>query len=145
MSFLRRWVKILNKKGFTLVEMLAVIAILALVMSLCVMGVVKVRNNALEKMLENKMNDLVGSAVLLGQQSEDLEEVCNVDGEVYNYCKIVTVKDLIEQKYYSSNMDLKNDVTNNSMLCDKLIVFRKNNRMNAKFINVYSNTENKTC
>lgn len=135
----------LNKKGFTLVEMLAVIAILALVMSLCVMGVVKVRNNALEKMLENKMNDLVGSAVLLGQQSEDLEEVCNIDGEVYNYCKIVTVKDLIEQKYYSSNMDLKNDVTNNSMLCDKLIVFRKNNRMNAKFINVYSNTENKTC
>lgn len=125
--------------------MLAVIAILALVMSLCVMGVVKVRNNALEKMLENKMNDLVGSAVLLGQQSEDLEEVCNIDGEVYNYCKIVTVKDLIEQKYYSSNMDLKNDVTNNSMLCDKLIVFRKNNRMNAKFINVYSNTENKTC
>lgn len=125
--------------------MLAVIAILALVMSLCVMGVVKVRNNALEKMLENKMNDLVGSAVLLGQQSEDLEEVCNVDGEVYNYCKIVTVKELIEQKYYSSNTDLKNDVTNNSMLCDKLIVFRKNNRMNAKFINVYSNTENKTC
>lgn len=125
--------------------MLAVIAILALVMSLCVMGVVKVRNNALEKMLENKMNDLVGSAVLLGQQSEDLEEVCNVDGVVYNYCKIVTVKELIEQKYYSSNMDLKNDVTNNSMLCDKLIVFRKNNRMNAKFINVYSNTENKTC
>ncbi len=125
--------------------MLAVIAILALVMSLCVMGVVKVRNNALEKMLENKMNDLVGSAVLLGQQSEDLEEVCNIDGEVYNYCKIVTVKDLIEQKYYSSNTDLKNDVTNNSMLCDKLIVFRKNNRMNAKFINVYSNTENKTC
>ena len=125
--------------------MLAVIAILALVMSLCVMGVVKVRNNALEKMLENKMNDLVGSAVLLGQQSEDLEEVCNIDGEVYNYCKVVTVKDLIEQKYYSSNMDLKNDVTNNSMLCDKLIVFRKNNRMNAKFINVYSNTENKTC
>ena len=60
--------------------MLAVIAILALVMSLCVMGVVKVRNNALEKMLENKMNDLVGSAVLLGQQSEDLEEVCNIDG-----------------------------------------------------------------
>lgn len=137
--------KILNKKGFTLVEMLAVIAILALVMGLCVMGVVKVRNNALEKMLENKMNDLVGSAVLLGQQSEDLEEVCNIDGEVYNYCKIVTVKELIEQKYYSSNMDLKNDVTNNSMLCDKLIVFRKNNRMNAKFINVYSNTENKTC
>lgn len=125
--------------------MLAVIAILALVMSLCVMGVVKVRNNALEKMLENKMNDLVGSAILLGQQSEDLEEVCNIDGEVYNYCKVVTVKDLIEQKYYSSNMDLKNDVTNNSMLCDKLIVFRKNNRMNAKFINVYSNTENKTC
>ncbi len=125
--------------------MLAVIAILALVMSLCVMGVVKIRNNALEKMLENKMNDLVGSAVLLGQQSEDLEEVCNVDGEVYNYCKVVTVKELIEQKYYSSNMDLKNDVTNNSMLCDKLIVFRKNNRMNAKFINVYSNTENKTC
>ena len=133
------------KKGFTLIELLAVIAILALVMSLCVMGVVKVRNNALEKMLENKMNDLVGSAVLLGQQSEDLEEVCNIDGEVYNYCKIVTVKDLIEQKYYSSNTDLKNDVTNNSMLCDKLIVFRKNNRMNAKFINVYSNTENKTC
>ncbi len=125
--------------------MLAVIAILALVMSLCVMGVVKVRNNALEKMLENKMNDLVGSAVLLGQQSEDLEEVCNVDGEAYNYCKVVTVKELIEQKYYSSNMDLKNDVTNNSMLCDKLIVFRKNNRMNAKFINIYSNTENKTC
>lgn len=125
--------------------MLAVIAILALVMSLCVMGVVKIRNNALEKMLENKMNDLVGSAVLLGQQSEDLEEVCNVDGVVYNYCKVVTVKELIEQKYYSSNMDLKNDVTNNSMLCDKLIVFRKNNRMNAKFINVYSNTENKTC
>lgn len=137
--------KILNKKGFTIVEMLAVIAILALVMSLCVMGVVKVRNNALEKMLENKMNDLVGSAILLGQQSEDLEEVCNIDGEVYNYCKVVTVKELIEQKYYSSNMDLKNDVTNNSMLCDKLIVFRKNNRMNAKFINVYSNTENKTC
>ena len=137
--------KKLNKKGFTLVEMLAVIAILALVMSLCVMGVVKVKNNALEKMLENKMNDLVGSAILLGQQSEDLEEVCNVDGEVYNYCKIVTVKDLIEQKYYNSNMDLKNDVTNNSMLCDKLIVYRKNNRMNAKFINVYSNTENKTC
>mgnify|MGYP004528976183 CR=1 FL=1 len=136
----------MKKRGFTLIEMLAVITILAIVMGISALGVIKVKNNASQKLLQNKMDDLVGSAILYGQQKADeLQESCTIEGVSYNFCKEVTVKDLILNNYYNSSMDLRNDVTNYNMLCDKILIYRKNNRVYAKFINIYSNSENKTC
>lgn len=127
------------KKGFTLVEMLAVIVILGIVITLAVYSSNSVRNSSLEKLLKTKISDLESSAIIYGQENQDIfDSSCTVQGETYSFCKTVTVKKLIDENYYKStetdeegNIDLKNNVTNKSMLNDELIIYRKNNSVYA--------------
>ena len=143
----------MNKKGFTLVEMLAVIVVLSLVIGFSVMSVTKIRNNEAQKLLENKICDLEGSAILYGQENpNDLATSCEYENTEYKFCKEITVKELILNNYYESkesnqenNPTVTNDVTKYSMLCDTILIYRKNNRVYAKMLNVYSNEEAKTC
>lgn len=143
----------MNKKGFTLVELLAVIVILSLVITITSFSVMKIRNNSLRDLVDTKVGDLEASAILYGQENNDiLDSKCNIDGVDYNFCRIVSVYDLISNGYYetrevneSNKKDLINNVTRKSMLCDELYIYRKNNRVYAKMIDIKSNNENNVC
>lgn len=128
----------MKKNGFSLVELLAVIVILSIIMSMAGFGVMRIRNNSLNDLLNSKKKDLVAAAILYGQDNQDKLNKCNIDG--LDYCTYVTVKDLIDDGYYTSKESnskgekvLINNVTNRSMLCDKIVIYKKNNRVYARF------------
>lgn len=129
----------MKKNGFSLVELLAVIVILSIIMSMAGFGVMRIRNNSLNDLLNSKKKDLVAAAILYGQNNQDKLSDCKMDG-VDSYCAYVTVEDLINNGYYTSKetnsegkKDLINNVTNKTMLCDEIVIYKKNNRVYAKF------------
>lgn len=142
-----------KKNGFTLIELLAVIVILSIIISMSTFGVMRIRNNSLKKLLDTKINELEASAILYGQENQSsLGGACTVDGVESNFCKVITVKELIDSDYYKSNevnssnkKDLINNVTNKSMLCDEIQIYKKNNRVYAKALNIKSNDVNYVC
>lgn len=143
----------MNKKGFTLVEVLAVVVILSIILSMATFGVMNIRRNSLQKLVDTKISNLESSAIIYGQENQnELIETCNVDEVNYDFCKLVNVKYLIENEYYTTNevnsenkKDLINNVTNKSMLCDEIQIYKKNNRVYAKAINIKSNNVNYEC
>ena len=143
----------MSKKGFTLVEVLAVVVILSIILSMATFGVMNIRRNSLQKLVDTKISNLESSAIIYGQENQnELIETCNVDEVNYDFCKLVNVKYLIENEYYATNevnsenkKDLINNVTNKSMLCDEIQIYKKNNRVYAKAINIKSNNVNYKC
>lgn len=142
-----------KKNGFTLIELLAVIVILSIIISMSTFGVMRIRNNSLKKLLDTKINELEASAILYGQENQSsLGGACTVEGVESKFCKVITVKELIDSDYYKSNevnssnkKDLINNVTNKSMLCDEIQIYKKNNRVYAKALNIKSNDVNNVC
>ena len=143
----------MNKKGFTLVEVLAVVVILSIILSMATFGVMNIRRNSIQKLVDTKISNLESSAIIYGQENQnELTETCNIDEVDYDFCKLVNVKYLIENEYYTTNeansenkKDLINNVTNKSMLCDEIQIYKKNNRVYAKAINIKSNDVNYEC
>lgn len=143
----------MNNKGFTLIELLAVVVILGIVIAIAATNVTTIRNNSMKKVLDTKINDLEGAAVVYGQENQrELTSSCTVSGVDYDFCKLVTVKDLIDNDYYETKEtndegknDLVNNVTRGSMLCDTVRIYRKNNRVYAVMSEVKSNDENFVC
>lgn len=142
----------MGKKGFTLVELLAVIVVLSLVMAMAFVSINAVRQSSLEQIVETKIGQIEQAAVLYAQDNpEILTESCDVDGVHYDYyCKVLTVRDIIEAgSYFESGdlvtdesgtyVDLINDVTGKSMLDDTVQVYRKNNRIYSVMLEVKSN------
>lgn len=142
-----------KKNGFTLIELLAVMVILSIIISMSTFGVMRIRNNSLKKLLDTKINELEASAILYGQENQSsLGGACTVDGVESKFCNVITVKELIDSDYYKSNevnssnkKDLINNVTNKSMLCDEIQIYKKNNRVYAKALNIKSNDVNYVC
>lgn len=132
----------MNKKGFTLIELLAVIVIISIIASIATINVLKIRNDSFENLLETKIQNLEAAAIVYGQENPDkLDDACTVNDVNYSYCTLVTVNDLIEESYFKSsetnseeNIDLINNVTNESMLNDKIQIYRKNNSVYANYI-----------
>ena len=131
-----------NKNGFTLIEILAVIAILCILVTIATFSVMKTKENTMKKLLNIKIGELEASGILYGQENqEELNLKCTIDNEKYEFCTKKTVKELIDTDYYKSNevnssgqKDLLNNVTNESMLNDVVMIYKKNNRVYAKFI-----------
>lgn len=66
------------KKGFTLVELLAVIVILALIMTFAIPSVLKSRNASLEKISEIEVKNIKDAAIVL---ATDVDTSGNVQNE----------------------------------------------------------------
>ena len=143
----------MEKKGFTLVELLAVIVVLALVVTISLTSINRVREDSLKDILETKIDQIEQAAILYAQDNPSiLTESCDVNGEHYNnYCKVLTVGEIIDSdgNYFSTgdlvdsedgvHADLINDVTGNSMRSDTVQVYRHNNRIYSVMLEVKSN------
>jgi len=134
----------MNKKGFTLVELLAVIVILGIVATLAYSSVTTIQKNIEEDMFEKKADIIEEAAIMYGDDILRTTLANKTSGEKYNggYCATITVKELVEKGY----LDKDNDNTcgngcvvdpNNSNVSldnNNIIIYYKNKRIRAKFV-----------
>ena len=130
------------KKGFTLVEILAVIAILAVLTLLAINSMTAVREDSKASSVKLKEDTLLSADILYAQdhlsifnnfgcEADDLEKT----GDVI-YCTIIDGFTLESNNYYEVDARtednkalLYNDVTGENMLEKEIIVYRKNNQI----------------
>ena len=122
-----------NKNGFTLVELLAVIVILALLISIAVPSTISISNKLKENMFCKKIDSIETAAKLYG---EDRKESFTSTYEG-NRSRTITVKDLIDSN------DLKKDNSeapyiidprnNEGMDAISIIIYEKYNRIYVHF------------
>lgn len=135
----------MNKKGFTLVELLAVIVILSLIMTIGFYSVTGITNGIRQKALETKIKSLETTAIKYGHDHTNVAGFftggCEVNGESSNFCREITVSVLVEAGAFETEetdttgkKTVTNNVTGESMM-DKIIkIYKKNNRIYAIYI-----------
>lgn len=127
------------KKGFTLVELIAVIAILGLLITIAVPSVLKVSKNIRKNMYCTKVEVIEKAAALYGEDN-NLTGSCVVGGTTYNECNTITVQTLLDQDYIkadeveSGTEKIVNPMDKYSMNTDQVKVYKKNNRIHASVV-----------
>jgi len=130
------------KKGFTLVELLAVIVILALLATIAVPSAISIAHNIKKDMFCDKIDMILSDAERWGDSHMSQLKVTNpTNGEPICYKK-VKIKDLIEQGIIKKENEtapfMLNPVTNNSMDDYEIGIYKKNKRAYAFYIETSS-------
>ncbi len=131
----------MNEKGFTLVELLAVIVILSLVVVIAATSINSSVNTSKEKILEDRINNITTGAISYVQNGKNIlnEADCAAinakQHTTYDRCKVYTVQELLNLKAIETNEKggkIYNPVTNTEMNNDIVTVYRMNNRLHAQ-------------
>lgn len=128
------------KNGFTLVELLAVLVILALVIMISVPGVSIAKDYLNKKSLEIKIGLIESGATLWGQDNKSLlnTTTCEIENKEYQ-CYKVPISTLLSDNFIDSDSlegDVRNPVNNYDFSKDNNCfgyVYKKNNRIDAYF------------
>lgn len=125
------------KKGFTLVELMAVLVLIVIISIIGYAGITAVKNNIEKNLWETKVEEIETGAIKYGQDNlNKLNGTCN---DISN-CLEVTVEFLINSNYV--NTDEENDegieiITNNTngdiVNNKKVYIYLKNNRVYAEY------------
>lgn len=114
----------MNKRGFTLVEVLAVVSILAILMTLAGVSVFSIINDSQSKLLEEQIKGLSDTAITYLEKKYFVDcpgdfDPKNPNSTLKNKCyREVSVEELVSSGFFEN----KND------LCDlekKIIVYRE--------------------
>lgn len=148
----------MNKKGFTLVELMAVIVIISIIALVGVTSITGVRKQMDKKLFEEKLTSAIASAEKWGEDNKDMLPTTKTIGQliVSNYYES---EEAVNPKLYNYKCDgednkdpigyldgelCKNIVTNNvdSLIVNEISIkiFTKNNRVYAC---IEKNTNNK--
>lgn len=121
-----------NKKGFTLVELLAVIVILALISVMASTGIINLSKKSKENMYCAKLEMISGIAQ---DYAVKYEYELNQSNEYYNGYKSIKIKvsDLISSGKLEPDKDNKviNPVDDSSLNDKEIILYLKNNQVNV--------------
>lgn len=138
-----------KNKGFTMMELLAVIAILSIIIVISVPAIVSIANRNKQNMYCNKVKTVLKSAQLYGEDNISTFDgdgvKCSVSSKQIEKCQITTIRDLAKKGYLNleavNNATAKNEFldprTYTSMLNDRVMIFIVNKRVSASF--VYNN------
>ncbi len=97
-----------NKKGFTLIEILTVTALLSVIIILIVPNIFKYSVSFKEKLYEEKIEEILSSAYKYGTDNIDT---------LTSTCSYIKVEDLIKKEYLKEdkNKSIINPINNESM------------------------------
>ena len=121
-----------NKKGFTIVELLAVLVVLAVVITIATLSISRILKKNKEKALSAKEEIILKQAKQYAQDKEEMFE--NANKRYGNYaCFVITVNDLITNGYldskdkaiFNEEDDVINPVNNESMKNRRIILYIK--------------------
>ncbi len=121
--------KKLDNRGFTLVELLATLAVLSLVSTIVIYVAINVVNSAKDKSYLVTINDVEDAAVSYLRENSDKVRFVKYDDDIEYQC--ITVQNLIDTNYFDK------DVLNSKISKDKTI--RSNN-----YIYIERDSNNKT-
>lgn len=92
-----------NKKGFTLVELLAIIVILAVLVTIAVPSTISISNKLKVNMYCSKIDTSIETAAKM--YGEDRRESFSVDSATGYPTKVLTVKDLVDTGYLKKDQN----------------------------------------
>ena len=130
-----------DKKGLTLVELLAVIVLISLLLGLGIPGINRISQNMNKKSLNTKVKLIEQAAVLWGQDNKTMlqkDDCSDVDNE-NKKCYQIKIEELITEDYLESESHNEiiytNPETNKDMIEKNCYVrvYKKNNRVYAMF------------
>ncbi len=141
----------MDKKGFTLTELLAVIVILGIIMTIGIRSVYSINHAARKKLLATKIEEIETAAIKYGQEHTFTSDNCNSvtfkdsEGKTQTFdatfcIKDITVQTLIDSKDFETkekNNKVLNPVTNNPLNEEEVFIYKKNNRVYAILTNKY--------
>ena len=135
----------MNKNGFTLVELLAVIAVMAIIIVLAVPATGAVKDKLNEYMLEKKIKLIEKSAILYGEDNKFDDSTKKYNG---NICILIQVKDLVPDYLDSetdNGEDFIEDITNKGSYLDdnEILIYKENEIVKAIFITNEDKLDNK--
>lgn len=129
----------MNKKGFTLVELLAVLVLISLLMGLAIPGINRISNNMKKKSYNQKIKLIESAAELWGQDNKTRLQTtkCNIDvNEVP--CYKIEIEELLSENYLDSDNNsgkYANPKNDEDMKDCIVFVYKQNKRVYAKFDN----------
>ncbi len=89
----------MNKKGFTLTEVIVVIVLISIIIAIAVPSVIAIRNRINSRLLEGKKDTILIAAELYGQDNPHLFNPNEF---------VVTVGELVEAGYIEKDLELNN-------------------------------------
>jgi prepilin-type N-terminal cleavage/methylation domain-containing protein len=142
----------MNKKGFTLVELLAVLVIIGIITGIATGSFSKIIDGIHEKMLETKIKSIKEGAIIWGQENRNTligcNEVTNLNCDnVLNTSCVKDINYLLSNNYLSSKEEcknsngttsyicMKNNVTGESLNDEKVYIYFKDNQIFATMCN----------
>lgn len=153
-----------NNRGFTLVEVISIIALLGLIIGITVPSIMVASTNTKKKTLQTKVDNIEKAAVLYGQDNrENFTATCNsagqlcegISGECKCYNETITLKTLIDPNndgdisdgyiaYDSGKTDILNSVDESkSLLNCEIQIYKKYGKIYAVYL--AKDTEDTTC
>lgn len=129
----------MNKKGFTLVELLAVLVLISLLMGLAIPGINRISNNMKKKSYNQKIKLVESAAELWGQDNKTRLQTtsCNIDGNNVP-CYKIEIEKLLSENYLDSDNNSGNYINpknDKDMKNCKVFVYKQNKRVYAKYDN----------
>lgn len=119
-----------DKKGFTLVELLAVIVILAILVTIAVPSTIAISKKIKSNMYDAKIDLILNAAVLYGQDySTKVNSSESCSGP------IITLQELVDKGYVKKDDKSGNVISpidNSRMNNLRICIYSKNNRVYAK-------------
>ena len=109
----------LNRKGFTLVELLVTIAIIALVLGLSIFGIISVVNNSNEKVTVINEKSIKVAANIYSSEIDNSSWKKNNDYDAF----CVTVGELMNKGFLEKNSIIENKAINK----DTYVIVKRNN------------------
>lgn len=119
----------MEKKGFTLVELLAAIVILSIITLMGSVGISAAKKGINESLWNNNINLIEAAGESFGADKKEYiknldpsEYSCEIDGQTISPCLTVTVQTLLNRNYLSSKERIEyDDTTDYKVIVNKTI------------------------